>query len=565
MKRYIHLLPVILSFLAHWGILFPFSFSYAQCDSIGWSTDPSVNLQVSTWGQNPHACTDGEGGVYILWNANTQLTSQYMQYVDRCGFIQWPSIVEIKGEKNGSSYFPSLSEDGFGGALVSYTEWEVAGPYPQDSRVRVNRVDREGNLLWGPVGVRATSKETDQFGVTQAVPDGQGGAFVSFGILPDSLFLQHLSSTGQRLWGDEGILVTGESGLNFDHILISDQQGGAIIQWFGYDTGFRRFDSQGNLLWHLPNPGPQWMYYSRMKPDGDGGAVLGGRTPSGIRDIVANRISPEGAFLWGANGLIIEDSLGVYSTVTDIALRTDSILVVYWMNIVNLQNNFQALVQLVTPDGELFFPYGSIPPSIVPSSTRVAAGAVLSDNNSTVFLFVNQTAAYAQKLNSNGEILWDSSDVVFSYVSRQYVSNVSDKNGGLINIGSDEPLNGIFAHQISKNGNLGEVLDSTVAIEENEDALRPKTFKLYQNYPNPFNLSTSIVFKLSVMANIKLKIYNSLGQEIKILSAGRFLPATYEVVWDGTNNSGKPVPSGLYYYRLTANRHTETKKMLLIQ
>ncbi len=563
MKRIFFALSAF-SILPLWGIFFPFSFSYAQCDTIYWSTDPSANLQVSPWGQNPHAYTDGEGGVYILWNANTQLTSQYLQYVDRCGIIRWPSVVEIKGEKNGSSYFPSLSEDGFGGALVSYTEWEVVGPYPQDSRVRVNRVDREGNLLWGPLGVRAASKETDQFGVTQVVPDGQGGAFVSFGILPDSLYIQHLSPGGQRLWGDEGILVTGESGLNFDHVLIPDQQGGAIIQWFGYDTGFKRFDGQGNLLWHLPNPGPQWMYYSHIKPDGDGGAVLGGRTPSGIRDIVANRISPEGAFLWGANGLIIEDSLNSSSGVNDIVLRSDSVLVIYWTEVNDPVNDFNVYTQMISYSGELLFPE-SIPVSNV-SSLKGGGNSILSDNNSVIYTWSdrrnNDKQLFTQKLNPDGMQLWPVSDVLITNRDFGFHTAISDWNNGIIVIWEDAPLNGIFAQQISKNGILGELLTS---IDTNNFFVLPQYFTLFQNFPNPFNSSTVIRFQLSASSNVTLKIFNLLGQEIKNLITEKLTPGNYEIIWNGTDESGLQAASGIYLYRLIVNNQPATKKSLLLR
>ncbi|GEM_PF-5636957 len=536
----------------------------AQCDSIGWSSDPAVNLNVSPWGQNPHACTDGQGGVYILWNTNSFTTFQYLQHVDRCGIIQWAAPLEIRGEWNGTRFFPDLAEDEFGGALAAYTEWRVSGQQPWPSRVRVNRVDVNGNLLWGAYGVRVSLKDTSQF-LPQVVPDGQGGAFVTYGVLDDSLFIQHISPTGERLWGDEGIFL-GRTNLNFDHILISDEQGGIIVEWYmgppTFNSGFKRLDNQENVLWTDTSS----VFYNAIVPDGIGGAALGGvRVYSGLRDIVANHISPDGLFLWGNTGVLIEDSLGAYSKVNDIVLRADSVLVVYWMNVIDLQSDYQALIQMITPEGELFFPQGSIPPSIIPSSTRSAAGAILSNNNSTIFLFVDQSAVYAQKIDSAGGLVWDSSDVTFSYLPRQYVSNVSDKMGGLINFGSDEPLHGIFMHQISKNGNLGEVLDSISEIRIGAKIDIPQTFALSINYPNPFNSSTVIRYYLSSFSEVELKVYNGLGQEIKKLASNMFLPGHYEFKWEGIDENGQSVSSGVYYYRLKVNGRSETRKMVLIR
>ncbi len=91
----------------------------------------------------------------------------------------------------------------------------------------------------------------------------------------------------------------------------------------------------------------------------------------------------------------------------------------------------------------------------------------------------------------------------------------------------------------------------------------PKKFELYQNYPNPFNPSTSISFDLPEDAFVSLKIYNVIGQEVKTLvnefkNAGR-----YTIIWDGRDNAGKIMPSGIYFYRITAGNFSKTLKMVL--
>lgn len=91
----------------------------------------------------------------------------------------------------------------------------------------------------------------------------------------------------------------------------------------------------------------------------------------------------------------------------------------------------------------------------------------------------------------------------------------------------------------------------------------PQRFELSQNYPNPFNPSTHIRFELPKAAAVTLTIYNSLGQEVRRLVDG-LKPAGYHtVIWNGKDQNGRAVPSGVYHYRLQAGDFIATKKMVL--
>ncbi|KAB2879105.1 T9SS type A sorting domain-containing protein [bacterium] len=94
----------------------------------------------------------------------------------------------------------------------------------------------------------------------------------------------------------------------------------------------------------------------------------------------------------------------------------------------------------------------------------------------------------------------------------------------------------------------------------------PTTFKLSQNYPNPFNPSTKIRYELPTTETVSLVIYNALGQVVKTLVSHRAQGiGVYEIDWNGTNQIGQSVASGIYIYRLQAGRVVKTKKMLLIK
>jgi len=95
----------------------------------------------------------------------------------------------------------------------------------------------------------------------------------------------------------------------------------------------------------------------------------------------------------------------------------------------------------------------------------------------------------------------------------------------------------------------------------------PQHFSLYQNYPNPFNPTTVIRYSVSSDDPIHttLRIYNTLGQKVKTLVNESKGAGDYEVIWDGKNDQGKEVTSGVYFYRLEADRFSEVKKMILVK
>ncbi len=90
-------------------------------------------------------------------------------------------------------------------------------------------------------------------------------------------------------------------------------------------------------------------------------------------------------------------------------------------------------------------------------------------------------------------------------------------------------------------------------------------FKLAQNYPNPFNPVTTIFYESPKASQITLAIYNLRGQLVRTLVSGEALPGRQQVVWDGTDNKGRHMASGIYIYKLNAGELRATKKMILLQ
>ncbi|NIV95767.1 T9SS type A sorting domain-containing protein [candidate division KSB1 bacterium] len=100
---------------------------------------------------------------------------------------------------------------------------------------------------------------------------------------------------------------------------------------------------------------------------------------------------------------------------------------------------------------------------------------------------------------------------------------------------------------------------------EPEEPPLPNRFRLSQNFPNPFNPGTEIRFELPVERHVNLTIYNVLGQNIKTLVDEVKAAGSHSVTWDGTDDNGQPVPSGVYFYRFDAGIVSGTKKMILMR
>ncbi len=100
-----------------------------------------------------------------------------------------------------------------------------------------------------------------------------------------------------------------------------------------------------------------------------------------------------------------------------------------------------------------------------------------------------------------------------------------------------------------------------IAIEQTGYEM-PKYFSLSQNYPNPFNPSTKIKFAISgsSVAQTFLSVFDILGREVVVLVNEQLQPGTYEVEWDGSNYS-----TGIYFYKLTTSKFSDTKRMILIK
>lgn len=207
-------------------------------------------------------------------------------------------------------------------------------------------------------------------------------------------------------------------------------------------------------------------------------------------------------------------------------------------------------------------------PTVSNGSFCEVNGNVKADDGTGADNFVNVKDAFVYAVDSNGQVLGFS---------------LTDENG---NYGIENIAPGDYTIHASKfkleegtvsginlNGSaalaapgVDFILNAATSVEEIENEIEiPTAFGLSNNYPNPFNPTTTIEFKVPEVSNVKITVYNVLGQSVKTLVNANFTTGNYKVSWDGTNEVGSQVSSGIYFYRLDAGNFSHTKRMLLLK
>jgi len=106
---------------------------------------------------------------------------------------------------------------------------------------------------------------------------------------------------------------------------------------------------------------------------------------------------------------------------------------------------------------------------------------------------------------------------------------------------------------------------ATAVLEEQDQTAVPTVCSLAQKNPNPFNSSTAIRFALPFSGHVELAVYNPAGQQVVTLVDGMRPAASYTVHWDGRDEAGNPLASGVYLARLTISSATMSRKLLLVR
>jgi hypothetical protein len=411
------------------------------------------------------------------------------------------------------------------------------------------------------------------------VYEWDGSTDNGYGTVPLSIYKPN--PTNQEYFRSEGFAVgdVDQDGVNemvvCDNTITADQDGLYILSVTGdFTNPFHTWNEEGVWLRTGTYPfggSPTNAQIGDMDGDGNYEAIFG---------------------VWDYAALYIVEATGadayVYQTYISIDTTGDG---------VNLDNFEVADLDEDGADEVYFNIYGGGEMAVVTGGTDVST--ITFENNVTYLAHTGEAGAYGMALGdqdhgpgtdgmdiytakyTNGVILdheltgadptnpanW-TVDTLFAGTSNDQGSfGLSAPPVDLDNDGKLE-LVATFLEAVPPEGKWFRVFEWTgeTGVEEYTIAVDvPREFALAQNYPNPFNANTTIEYTISRPTHVSLKIFNATGQLVTTL-VNDYRPINrYAVTWDGTDEGGRPVASGVYFCQLVAGKYNQTRKMTLLK
>ncbi len=380
-------------------------------------------------------------------------------------------------------------------------------------------------MLWASDGIPVTTNTDDGRQYSTIATDEAGGVLVIWNDSRNTetetdIYVQRVSGNGTRYWDPEGLAVCTAYHLQNSGDIVSDGAGGAIAVWddcraaWWGDCGFsgvyaQRVDENGSELWEtngvaLTPYNPARLNTSLIS-DGSGGAIISWHED--YWGVYTQRIDPSGTKLWEPDGLLI--SSGAES---------------------QYDNRMIA-------DGQ--------------------GGAIVTWKDDLGNL---NTDIYANRISAQGQLLWGTSGVAVCTAAREqkYHALISDGWGGAFFAWQDNRgganTDDIYAQRITGSGsNITGVRDSSAP-----------TFSLGQFAPNPFTGQATLRLELSQGGPVSIAVYDAAGRLVTS-SHGSFAVGAHDLTFDGTDGSGRQLPSGIYFARVAANGSTVTRKMVIVR
>jgi len=373
----------------------------------------------------------------------------------------------------------------------------------------VLKVDTDGSLIWSKTFGGAGIDEAHAVGETSDNGLVICGTTTSYGAGGSDFYLVRTDAAGDSLWTATYGGAAGESGQDID---IASDGGFIMVGHTGtYGTGYSsiylvRTDSAGDTLWTSTYGNDRADLGYAVAVTNDNGCILAGAT------------APDGANYYDAY-----------------VAKTDSLGVVQWDSTYGAAYEDRAYTVKPTSDGGY----------IVGGTTESSAG--------------NDIDMYVIKLDPAGSVEWDST----------YGGSESDFCRSIVIDPQNNYLMAGYSYSYTKGGSDVYVLkiegEAATPVDGDEPVLPTDIVELKQNYPNPFNPSTTIEFNLPRSSRYSLLVYNVLGQQVRRWDEDHALAGWHGITWDGRDNDGNIVASGIYFYRLTTDMYNETRKMILMK
>jgi len=492
-------------------------------------------------------------------------------------------------ETSGGAAVPDAVLDTDGDVFII---WEDHRP-DQTYAIYAQRMDTQGNILWGNTGkvVAEYVSEFSEQRTPRAVADGQGGIIVAWkastAALYNNLFMQRLDGDGNLLWGPKGLQVTNHDADDEIEGLITDpHNGGAVVMWHS-----QNWETDNDL--YLTRVAVDGTLDANFDKNGDGAIAIceydgaqdkarlvahplgyamvwvdGRETEQEQTDIYGQVVDKEGNILWKADGWQI---CGEEHRQINPGLTVDLVgnLWVVWEDLrytdrPNKSDLFmQKLKPVVTARTDEFFERDGR--SFCNATNPQIAPEVLHDGQNGVWVVWEDyrnglwSDIYGVHLLSDGALatnyyLETIADVTYwgGPVTRAFHKQQKPKLA-LVN---DNGFEGVFVSWEDKRSTGKEELsavylqrlwDGRVDVGEKPQALVPAGWELNSAYPNPFNSSSIMSFSIPRDADVSIALFDVTGRKVADLTSEYWLAGTHRVVVDGSS-----LAAGTYLVKMTS-------------
>ncbi|MFT4968629.1 MAG: hypothetical protein ACI9O4_000359 [Chitinophagales bacterium] len=362
-----------------------------------------------------------------------------------------------------------LESDGNGGAFIVWRDWRIDG-FSGD--IYVQRIDANGNALWGLDGIVICNEFSDE-AAPSITTDEKDGIIIAWSDertgLERDVYAQRIDGNGNILWTSNGVPVADKINREHSEKIISDDNGGAIVVWeeervdATWDIWAQRIDSLGNVVWQSGGV-PFFNVYGnrinhKIQRDGEGGVILTCQDArNGDFDIYAQRLDADGNRLWGGAGSVICNASGVQTNPKIDPEKEKDGVYIAWTDKRN-SADYDIYANRVDSNGVVLWGNGKPVAQTVGNQSAID---ILS-NNKTQGLIVswkdNRASdydIYLQKLSPDGDPVWQTNGVIVCDAAEDQLNPniISDKKGGAIVVWQDGRSGefDVYSQRMSKNG-----------------------------------------------------------------------------------------------------------------
>lgn len=262
----------------------------------------------------------------------------------------------------------------------------------------------------------------------------------------------------------------------------------------------------------------------------------------------------DGGNTWNTvnEGLTITDP-PLYSPVLSLAVRSDSTDILYALQ--------ESGIYLTTNGGEHWSPIDSNLLEFL--DQRLSARDVIINRIDHRRVYVSSVSYWQPGISSffrGGLFLTTNNGSTWTRLFDDALDALSSLTGDI----AHNPYNPGEIYLSSTYG-IVKILDTTITSVSPTEPKQPEGYQLFQNYPNPFNQSTEIKFIVSEPSEVQLKVYDILGREVRTLIKAEHWGGIYTITWDGKNQDGNDLPSGVYFLWLDTGVYTQARKLVLLR